>query len=225
MPKRPLVPEGRDWDVHRFPLFELVKTSPEGVPSPRVKPPTMKQRVEEGQEMPSDMSVPGGACGSDVRAQDFPPFVVVMTDAPRRGPPTTTQLFTERQETRARLPSALGNDRCVHTLPEFVVTKATPLLPSGVSPTATQNAFVGHETPVSRPTPAGMTDLAQVSPRSVVLTAFPRTSFASNVPPTATHEFAEGHEIAGGVSILVGSETLSQWTPPSDVVAAMPNMV
>jgi hypothetical protein len=198
--------------------------------------------VEEGQEIPSDISVPigpVGGCGSDVSAQDFPALVVAMIVA-RRLSTTTTQSFMVRQETRESLSSPLGNERCVQALPEFVVTKATPLLPSGVSPTAMQNVFVGHDTPLSVPTPGGITDLAQVSPPSVVLTTFPSprgfgvepvgmdedcTWFATTVPPTATHEFAEGQESAGGVSILVGSEKLAQWTPPSEVLAAIPNMV
>lgn len=92
---------------------------------------------------------------------------------------------------------------------------------------------------MSLPTPAGMTDLAQVSPPSAVLSTLPSTTgfgvapggtedgawFPAMLPPTATHEFAEGQESAGAVSIRVDSEKLAQWTPPSEVVAAMPNMV
>ena len=178
--------------------------------------------------MPSAMLVPIDpvlGCGSDVCVQDFPPSFVVMTVA-RRLSTATTQLLMEGQETRESLSSPLGNDRCVQILPESRVIKATPRLPSGASPTATQNAFVGHETPLSAPTPGGMMDLTQVSPPSAVLSASPpSTGPVLAVPPTATHDFVDGQESAGAVSIRVDSEKLAQWTPPSEVVAAMADMV
>ena len=179
IPRSDVVVTGSACDTHWSPPSSVVKTLPDGDPSPGVSDPTTKHSCVDGHEMPCAVTGPtsdDGCCGSALCAQLVPPSDVISTldSVSEGGPPTATHCDAVAHATRTRLFCPAGTESIVQLRADDFIS-ATPVLPSGEAPTAMQNATVGQETSDSSPTALGRGGLAvQLWPPSEDVATSPR---------------------------------------------------